>query len=67
MSSGSKRAFSRHSDSIPGLLIWGSLREESSITGSPELSTKAGFHLEALERGSPSAPLADPEKVLFFC
>lgn len=67
MSSGSRRAFSRHLDSMIDLPFWGPLREESSITGSFKLSTKAGFHIKALEHCSPLAPLVDPEDVLFFC
>ena len=66
MSSGNKRAFSKHSESSPNLPFWGSLREASSTTGSPELSTKVRFHIEALERCSLLALLVGPEEVLSF-
>ena len=47
MSLGRRRAFSRHSERIPDLPFWGSLRVALSMIGSLELNTNEGFHMEA--------------------
>ena len=61
------KAFYRHSDTSPDLPFWVSLRDASDVMGSPKLSMKAGFHMVALERCSPSVPLPAPAVVPFFC
>ena len=66
MSSGSNRVFSKHLDTSPDLPFWGSLRDASDVMGSPELSTKAGFHMVALEHCSLSVLLPAPIAVPFF-
>lgn len=67
MSWGISRAFSKHLDTSPDLSFWGSLRDASVVMGSPELSMKAGFHMEALECCSPLLPLPATKAVPFFC
>lgn len=65
-SSGRCSAFSKNLDTSPDLPIKAFLRDASKVIGSLELSTKAGFHIVALDCCSLSVPLPILVEVPFF-
>ena len=67
MSSGRSSAFSKHSGTSPDLPFRASLRDFSKVIGLPKLSTKAGFHIVALDCCSLSVPLLALAEMPFFC